>query len=61
MTSISRQDNDRRAPDRRKSAPPSHTFTERRETSRRGYMDRRDTPFWRFNWLRMSVSQQLAA
>jgi len=61
MTSINRQKNDRRTPDRRNSAPVSFTMTDRRETARRGYMDRRDTPFWRFSWLRMSVSQQLAA
>jgi len=61
MTTINRQDNDRRAPDRRKAAPSSYTFTERRETARRGYVDRRNTSSWRFSWLRMSVSYQLAA
>jgi len=61
MTTINRQDNDRRAPERRKSVLSSYTMTDRRETARRGYLDRRGTQPWRFSWLRMSVSHQLAA
>jgi len=61
MASLNRQNIDRRNPDRRDPMPAPYSLTERRETNRRSYLDRRNDQMWRFSWLRMSISQQLAA
>lgn len=60
MTHATRQQNDRRAPDRRSFEPAEHVAIERRAMNRRGPTDRRNDPYWRFSWLRTSVCQQLS-
>jgi len=58
--STNRQNVDRRNPDRRDAEPGSYNRECRRSSSRRGYIDRRSHEFWQFNWLRSTVSHQLA-
>jgi hypothetical protein len=55
-----RKNVERRMPDRRRFFAPSYNGQERRTASRRDYQDRRSADFWRFSWLRMTVSGQLA-
>jgi hypothetical protein len=54
-----RQSFERRQPDRRSFEFSSLTANNRRATSRRDIMDRRDDPFWRFSWLRTALVQHL--
>lgn len=60
MTNIPRQTTDRRARDRRSYESNGYDKAERRSGMRRAYVDRRGDPFWRFSWLRASISQQLS-
>jgi len=59
--STNRQNVDRRNPDRRNAEPGFYNSEDRRNASRRGYVDRRNHEFWQFNWLRTTISHQLAA
>ncbi len=59
MTSLNRQNVDRRRPNRRSADTASYGNEERRASMRRGYVDRREDPYWQFSWLRVAVSQHL--
>ena len=58
-TTITRQSFERRKADRRSFEFSSFSTNNRRTSSRRDVMDRRDDPFWRFSWLRTAVTQHL--
>ena len=59
MTTLNRQNVDRRRPDRRSADLVFYGNQERRDNMRRGYVDRRNDPVWQFSWLRVAVSQHL--
>lgn len=56
-----RKNVERRMPDRRRLFAEAYNGQERRTASRRDYLDRRSSDFWRFSWLRVTVSEQLAS
>ncbi len=73
MTSTIRQAAERRKPDRRNTdlksfhnqqssgGDRSSVRQERRSEVRRYDVDRRSDMYWRFSWLRLCITQQLAA
>ena len=57
---VNRNKSDRRTPDRRSFSFAAYRGGDRRQLSRRAYLDRRSAEFWRFSWLRVTLAQQLA-
>ncbi len=58
---LNRQNVDRRKPDRRIFTGEQFDGPDRRSVSRRDYLDRRSNEAWRFSWLRVTLTHQLAA
>ncbi len=60
MTFKDRQKTDRRRPERRAPTSKPVSVERRSKQLRRSATDRRSSPYWRFSWLRLCVSQQLS-